>query len=360
MLLLLAQYLQQFHTGFSVFQYLSLRGILGVLTALGIALFLGPQMIRALVFRQIGQSVRNDGPQSHLSKAGTPTMGGALILIAIAVSTLLWADLTNLYVWVVLGVTLSFGAIGWVDDYRKVIEKNSRGLPSRWKYFWQSVFGLVAAVILYLTAQTPIETTLIVPFFKDVTIQLGLMYIVLTYFVIVGASNAVNLTDGLDGLAIMPTVMVGGALGIFAYLSGNVRFADYLLIPYVLGSGELIIFCGALLGAGLGFLWFNTYPAQVFMGDVGALALGAALGTIAVIVRQEIVLFIMGGIFVVETLSVIVQVASFKLTGRRVFRMAPIHHHFELKGWPEPRVIVRFWIITVVLVLVGLATLKLR
>ncbi len=360
MLLLLAQYLQQFHTGFSVFQYLTLRGILGVLTALGIALFMGPQMIRALVFRQIGQSVRNDGPQSHLSKAGTPTMGGALILIAIAVSTLLWADLSNLYVWVVLGVTLSFGAIGWVDDYRKVIEKNSRGLPSRWKYFWQSVFGLTAAVILYYTAQTPIETTLIVPFFKDVTIQLGLFYIVLTYFVIVGSSNAVNLTDGLDGLAIMPTVMVGGALGIFAYLSGNVRFADYLLIPYVLGSGELIIFCGALLGAGLGFLWFNTYPAQVFMGDVGALALGAALGTIAVIVRQEIVLFIMGGIFVVETLSVIVQVASFKLTGRRVFRMAPIHHHFELKGWPEPRVIVRFWIITVVLVLIGLATLKLR
>ena len=360
MLLLLAQYLQQFHTGFAVFQYLTLRGILGVLTALGIALFVGPGMIRALVFRQIGQSVRNDGPQSHLSKAGTPTMGGALILIAIAISTLLWADLTNLYVWVVLGVTLSFGAIGWVDDYRKVIEKNSRGLPSRWKYFWQSVFGLVAAVVLYVTAKTPIETTLIVPFFKDVTLQLGLMYIVLTYFVIVGASNAVNLTDGLDGLAIMPTVMVGGALGIFAYLSGNVRFADYLLIPYVLGSGELIIFCGALLGAGLGFLWFNTYPAQVFMGDVGALALGAALGTIAVIVRQEIVLFIMGGIFVVETLSVIVQVASFKLTGRRVFRMAPIHHHFELKGWPEPRVIVRFWIITVVLVLIGLATLKLR
>lgn len=360
MLLLLAQYLQQFHTGFAVFQYLTLRGILGVLTALGIALFVGPHMIRALMFRQIGQSVRNDGPQSHLSKAGTPTMGGALILVAIGISTLLWADLTNIYVWVVLGVTFSFGAIGWVDDYRKVIEKNSRGLPSRWKYFWQSVFGLVASVVLYYTAATPMETTLIVPFFKDVTIQLGLLYIVLSYFVIVGASNAVNLTDGLDGLAIMPTVMVGGALGIFAYLSGNVRFADYLLIPYVLGAGELIIFCGALLGAGLGFLWFNTYPAQVFMGDVGALALGAALGVIAVIVRQEIVLFIMGGIFVVETLSVIVQVASFKLTGRRVFRMAPIHHHFELKGWPEPRVIVRFWIITVVLVLVGLSTLKLR
>ncbi|MEH6564172.1 MAG: phospho-N-acetylmuramoyl-pentapeptide-transferase [Halopseudomonas sp.] len=360
MLLILAEFLQQYYSGFSVFQYLTLRGILGVLTALGLALCLGPWMIRTLSFRQIGQSVRNDGPQSHLSKAGTPTMGGALILVAIGISTLLWADLSNLYVWVVLGVTFSFGAVGWVDDYRKVVEKNSRGLPSRWKYFWQSVFGLVAAIILYLYAQSPAETTLIVPFFKQVEFQLGIFFIVLTYFVIVGSSNAVNLTDGLDGLAIMPTVMVGGALGIFAYLSGNARFAEYLLIPYVPGAGELIIFCGALLGAGLGFLWFNTYPAQVFMGDVGALALGAALGVIAVIVRQEIVLFIMGGIFVVETLSVIVQVASFKLTGRRVFRMAPIHHHFELKGWPEPRVIVRFWIITVVLVLIGLATLKLR
>ncbi|SDU22262.1 phospho-N-acetylmuramoyl-pentapeptide-transferase [Halopseudomonas salegens] len=360
MLLWLAQYLQQFHSGFAVFQYLTLRGILGVLTALGLALFLGPWMIRTLQIRQIGQSVRNDGPQSHLSKKGTPTMGGALILVAIALSTLLWADLSNLYVWVVLGVTISFGAIGWVDDYRKVIEKNSRGLPSRWKYLWQSVFGLIAAIVLYWSASTPVETTLIVPFFKQLEFQLGLLFIVLTYFVIVGSSNAVNLTDGLDGLAILPTVMVGGGLGIFAYLSGNVQFAEYLLIPHIPGSGELIIFCGALIGAGLGFLWFNTYPAQIFMGDVGALSLGAALGVIAVIVRQEIVLFIMGGIFVVETLSVIVQVASFKLTGRRVFRMAPIHHHFELKGWPEPRVIVRFWIITVVLVLVGLASLKLR
>ena len=360
MLLLLAEFLQQYYSGFAVFQYLTLRGILGVLTALAMALFLGPWMIRTLQIRQIGQAVRNDGPQSHLSKKGTPTMGGALILVAIGVSTLLWADLSNLYVWVVLGVTISFGAVGWVDDYRKVIEKNSRGLPSRWKYFWQSVFGLAAAVVLYMAAKTPVETTLIVPFFKQVEFQLGALFVVLTYFVIVGSSNAVNLTDGLDGLAIMPTVMVGGALGIFAYLSGNAKFAEYLLIPYVPGAGELIIFCGALLGAGLGFLWFNTYPAQVFMGDVGALALGAALGVIAVIVRQEIVLFIMGDIFVVETLSVIVQVASFKLTGRRVFRMAPIHHHFELKGWPEPRVIVRFWIITVVLVLIGLATLKLR
>ena len=364
MLLLLAEYLQQFYNGFGVFQYLTLRGILGVLTALALSLWLGPWMIRTLQIRQIGQAVRNDGPQSHLSKKGTPTMGGALILSAIAISTLLWADLSNRYVWVVLAVTLLFGAIGWVDDYRKVIEKNSRGLPSRWKYFWQSVFGLAAAVFLLVTAQSPVETTLIVPMFKDVSIALGaglgIGFIVLTYFVIVGTSNAVNLTDGLDGLAIMPTVMVGGALGIFCYLSGNVKFAEYLLIPYVPGAGELIVFCAAMVGAGLGFLWFNTDPAQVFMGDVGALALGAALGTIAVIVRQEIVLFIMGGVFVMETLSVIIQVASFKLTGKRVFRMAPIHHHFELKGWPEPRVIVRFWIITVILVLVGLATLKLR
>ena len=364
MLLLLAEYLQQFYNGFGVFQYLTLRGILGVLTALALSLWLGPWMIRTLQIRQIGQAVRNDGPQSHLSKKGTPTMGGALILSAIAISTLLWAELSNRYVWVVLAVTLLFGAIGWVDDYRKVIEKNSRGLPSRWKYFWQSVFGLAAAVFLLVTAQSPVETTLIVPMFKDVSIALGaglgIGFIVLTYFVIVGTSNAVNLTDGLDGLAIMPTVMVGGALGIFCYLSGNVKFAEYLLIPYVPGAGELIVFCAAMVGAGLGFLWFNTYPAQVFMGDVGALALGAALGTIAVIVRQEIVLFIMGGVFVMETLSVIIQVASFKLTGKRVFRMAPIHHHFELKGWPEPRVIVRFWIITVILVLVGLATLKLR
>ncbi len=291
---------------------------------------------------------------------GREMISGDSIIMPIAISTLLWADLSNRYVWVVLVVTLLFGAIGWVDDYRKVIEKNSRGLPSRWKYFWQSVFGIGAAVFLYMTAETPIETTLIVPMLKSVEIQLGIFFVVLTYFVIVGSSNAVNLTDGLDGLAIMPTVMVAGALGIFCYLSGNVKFAEYLLIPNVPGAGELIVFCAALVGAGLGFLWFNTYPAQVFMGDVGALALGAALGTIAVIVRQEIVLFIMGGVFVMETLSVMIQVASFKLTGRRVFRMAPIHHHFELKGWPEPRVIVRFWIITVILVLIGLATLKLR
>lgn len=360
MLLLLAEYLQEYYKGFAVFQYLTLRGIFGVLTALAMSLWLGPKMIRILRNLQIGQSVRTDGPQSHLSKSGTPTMGGALIIASITISTLLWADLSNRYVWIVLLVTVFFGAVGWVDDYRKVVEKNSRGLPGRWKYFWQSVFGLAAALVLYFTAQTPAETELIVPFLKGISIPLGAGFVLLTYLVIVGTSNAVNLTDGLDGLAILPTVLVGGALGIFAYLSGHISFAQYLFIPYVPGVGELIIFCGALVGAGLGFLWFNTYPAQVFMGDVGALALGAALGTVAVIVRQEIVLFIMGGVFVVETLSVVIQVASFKLTGKRVFRMAPIHHHFELKGWPEPRVIVRFWIITVVLVLVGLATLKLR
>ncbi len=366
MLLLLAEYLQQFYKGFGVFQYLTLRGILSVLTALSLSLWLGPWMIRTLQIRQIGQAVRNDGPQSHLSKKGTPTMGGALILTAIAISTLLWADLSNRYVWVVLVVTLLFGAIGWVDDYRKVIEKNSRGLPSRWKYFWQSVFGIGAAVFLYMTAETPIETTLIVPMLKSVEIQLGIFFVVLTYFVIVGSSNAVNLTDGLDGLAIMPTVMVAGALGIFCYLSGNVKFAEYLLIPNVPGAGELIVFCAALVGAGLGFLWFNTYPAQVFMGDVGALALGAALGTIAVIVRQEIVLFIMGGVFVAETVSVMIQVSYFKYTkkkygqGRRIFKMAPLHHHFEQLGVKESQVVIRFWIVSMMLCLAGLASLKLR
>jgi len=360
MLLLLAEYLSQFYTGFGVFRYITLRGIMGILTALGLSLFLGPWLITRLKEKQIGQAIRSDGPQSHLSKAGTPTMGGALILLSIAISTLLWSDLTSRYVWVTLIVTLIFGAVGWVDDWRKVIEKNPRGLPARWKYFWQSIGGLGAAIVLYMTSQSPVETQLILPFFKDIAIDMGIFFIVFTYFVIVGSSNAVNLTDGLDGLAIMPTVMVAAALAVFAYLSGHVQFANYLHIPYVAGSGELIIFCGAIVGAGLGFLWFNTYPAQVFMGDVGALSLGAALGVIAVIVRQELVLVIMGGVFVMETISVILQVASFKLTGRRIFRMAPIHHHFELKGWPEPRVIVRFWIITVVLVLIGLATLKIR
>lgn len=360
MLYWLADVLSEYIGALTVFKYLTLRGILGVITALFIALWVGPHMIHKLSVRQIGQSVRDDGPKSHLSKAGTPTMGGALILVAIGIATLLWSDLNNRYVWITLFVCTAFGAIGWVDDYRKVVEKNSKGLPARWKYFWQSVAAIIAGLALYSTATLPQETELIVPFFKDVVFDLGPAFIVLTYFVLVGSSNAVNLTDGLDGLAIMPTVLVAGALGIFAYVSGNSVFANYLHIPYVPGSGELIIFCGAMVGAGLGFLWFNTYPAQVFMGDVGALALGAALGIVAVIVRQEIVLFVMGGVFVMETVSVILQVASFKLTGRRIFRMAPLHHHFELKGWPEPRVIVRFWIVTVILVLIGLATLKIR
>jgi len=361
MLLWLTEILSEYFTALTVFQYLTLRAILGVLTALLISLLIGPLMIRKLSQYQIGQAVRDDGPQTHLSKAGTPTMGGALILVAIAISTLLWADLSNRYVWVVLLVTLLFGAIGWVDDYRKVVERNPRGLPGRWKYFWQSVIGATAAVVLYFSSALPQETSLYLPFLKNVSITMGpILFILLSYFVIVGSSNAVNLTDGLDGLAIMPTVMVASALAIFAYVSGHAEFANYLLIPHLPGAGELIVFCCALVGAGLGFLWFNTYPAQVFMGDVGALALGAALGVVAVIVRQETVLFIMGGVFVMETVSVILQVASFKLTGRRIFRMAPLHHHFELKGWPEPRVIVRFWVITVVLVLIGLASLKIR
>ncbi|MBM6549747.1 phospho-N-acetylmuramoyl-pentapeptide-transferase [Marinomonas ostreistagni] len=360
MLLLLTAYLSKYFTFFTVFNYLSLRAILGVLTALFISLLIGGKVIRLLQRLQIGQAVRDDGPQSHLSKAGTPTMGGVMILFSITISTLLWGDLTNEYVWLTLLTMIAFGAVGWIDDYRKVVEKNSRGLPAKWKYFWQSFIGLSAALFLYFHASTPAETELLIPLFKDAAIPLGIFFVVLTYFVIVGTSNAVNLTDGLDGLAILPTVLVGGALGLFAYLTGNVKFAEYLLIPYVQGSGELIVFCAALVGAGLGFLWFNTYPAQVFMGDVGSLALGAALGVIAVIVRQELVLFIMGGVFVMETVSVILQVASYKLTKRRIFRMAPIHHHFELKGWAEPKVIVRFWIITVCLVLIGIATLKVR
>ncbi len=360
MLLWLAEYLAQFESGFNVFQYLTLRAILGVLTALGIAFLVGPVMIRRLSHYQIGQQVRADGPQSHLGKAGTPTMGGALILVSIAVSTLLWGNLGNRYVWVCLIVTLAFGWIGWVDDYKKLILKNSKGLAARWKYFWQSVVAFGVAWYLFSSAQVPAETQLIVPFFKEVAINMGALYILFTYFVIVGSSNAVNLTDGLDGLAILPTVMVAGALAVFAYLTGNSVFAEYLAIPFIREAGELTVFAGAIVGSGLGFLWFNAYPAQVFMGDVGALALGAALGILAVLVRQELVYFIMGGVFVMETVSVILQVASFKLTGRRIFRMAPLHHHFELKGWPEPRVIVRFWIITVILVLVGLATLKIR
>jgi len=360
MLLKLFTWMAQFNPDFSVFTYITLRGILSTLTALAISLLLGPAFIRRLVKKQVRQPIRKLGPESHFSKAGTPTMGGALILFAIVVSTLLWADLDNRYVWTVLLVTLAFGVIGWVDDYKKLVLQDSAGLAGRWKYFFQSIVGLSAAVYLYSTAQVPAETELIVPFFKGVIIPLGMGYVVLTYFFIVGFSNAVNLTDGLDGLAIMPAVFIAVALGIFAYVTGHSVFSDYLSIPYIAGAGELAIFCGALAGAGLGFLWFNTYPAQVFMGDIGALAMGAALGLIAVIVRQELVFILMAGVFVMETVSVILQVASFKLTGRRIFRMAPIHHHFELKGWPEPRVIVRFWIISVILVLAGLATLKIR
>ncbi len=360
MLLYLTEYLTQFHSGFNVFQYLTLRAILGVLTALLISFLVGPYMIRRLSQYRIGQMVRDDGPETHFSKAGTPTMGGALILVAIGISTLLWSDLGSRYVWVALLVTFAFGAIGFVDDYKKLVRRDPKGLPARYKYLWQSVAGLAAALFLYYTAENPVETQLIIPFVKDVVINLGFGYVILTYLVIVGTSNAVNLTDGLDGLAILPAVMVAGGLGVFAYLAGNAIFARYLGIPFVPGVGEMVVLCGSLVGAGLGFLWFNTYPAQVFMGDVGALALGAALGVIAVLVRQELVLMIMGGVFVMETVSVILQVASYKLTGRRIFRMAPLHHHFELKGWPEPRVIVRFWIVTIILVLIGLSSLKIR
>lgn len=360
MLIFLASYLEQYIAAFSVVQYLTMRTILGTLTALGFSLLLGPKVIRSLNAKQYGQSIREDGPQSHLDKAGTPTMGGVLIIVSVCLSTILWSDLTNRYVLAILFVTVSFGLIGWIDDYRKIIEKNSAGLSAKSKYLLQSLAAIIVVVALYMTHDLLVEQSLIVPFFKSFSLDLGWFYIVLGYFVIVGASNAVNLTDGLDGLAILPTVLVGGALGIIAYLVGHSEFSQYLHIPFLPGAGELVIFCGALGGAGLGFLWFNTYPAQIFMGDVGALSLGAALGTIALITRHEIVFFIMAGIFVMETLSVIIQVVSFKLTGRRVFKMAPLHHHYELKGWPEPRVIVRFWIITVILVLVGLATLKLR
>ncbi|MDO7084987.1 phospho-N-acetylmuramoyl-pentapeptide-transferase [Pseudocolwellia sp. AS88] len=360
MLLWLAEYLTQYFSAFNVFSYLTFRAIVSTLTALIVSLYFGPKLIKYLQDMQIGQTVRDDGPESHLSKSGTPTMGGILILASIVFSVLLWGDLSNTYVQVVLFVVVSFGIIGFVDDYRKVIRKDSNGLIARWKYFWQTVVGLATAIFLYQFAQTPEETSLVIPFIKDVLPQLGLFYIVMTYFVIVGTSNAVNLTDGLDGLAIVPTIMVAGALGLFAYVTGNANFSEYLNISHIPLTSELAVVCTAIVGAGLGFLWFNTYPAQVFMGDVGSLALGAALGVIAVLVRQELVLFIMGGVFVVETVSVILQVGSYKLRGQRIFRMAPIHHHYELKGWPEPRVIVRFWIISVVLVLIGLATLKLR
>jgi len=360
MLLWLGEYLTQYFSAFNVFSYLTFRAIVSALTALGVSLYFGPKLIKYLQLMQIGQTVRDDGPQSHLSKSGTPTMGGILILASIVLSILLWADLLNTYVQVVLFVVVSFGIIGFVDDYRKVIRKDSNGLIARWKYFWQTVVGISTALFLYSFAQSPEETSLIIPFVKDVLPQLGIFYVVMTYFVIVGTSNAVNLTDGLDGLAIVPTIMVASAFALFAYVTGHANFSDYLNIPHIPLTSELVIVCTSIVGAGLGFLWFNTYPAQVFMGDVGSLALGAALGVIAVLVRQELVLFIMGGVFVVETVSVILQVGSYKLRGQRIFRMAPIHHHYELKGWPEPRVIVRFWIISMVLVLIGLATLKLR
>jgi phospho-N-acetylmuramoyl-pentapeptide-transferase len=361
MLLDLFEWLTQYYGGFRVFGYLTLRAIFAALTALTIAMFVGPSMIRLLAARQIGQVVRDDGPGSHLGKKGTPTMGGALILIAVTAGTLLWADLANRFVWIALSVTLAFGLIGFYDDYLKLVVRDPRGLAARWKYLWQSLAGLATALAMWQTAATPAETSLYLPFLKNFAVPMSAVaFVVLTYFVIVGSSNAVNLTDGLDGLAIMPCVMVAGALGVFAYATGHVNFSAYLQIPYVPGAGEMMIFVATIVGAGLGFLWFNTYPAQVFMGDIGALALGAALGVVAVIVRQEIVLAIMGGIFVLETLSVILQVASFRLRGKRIFRMAPIHHHYELKGWAEPKVIVRFWIISFMLVLIGLATLKLR
>ena len=361
MLLAFFQWLAQDIRAFNVFGYITLRTMLAALTALAISFIIGPMMIRKLTAYKIGQSVRDDGPQTHLVKAGTPTMGGALILMSIVLTTLLWADLSNRYIWVVLLTTLGFGVIGWIDDYRKVVYRNPRGLPAGAKFFWQSVIATAVAVYLALTAEIPAQTDMIVPFFKEIAIPLGITgFIILTYFVIVGTSNAVNLTDGLDGLAIMPTVMISSALAVFAYVTGHIVFAKYLGIPYIPNAGELSVFCGAMTGAGLAFLWFNAYPAEVFMGDVGALALGAALGIVTVIVRQEIVLVIMGGVFVVEALSVMLQVASFKLVGKRIFRMAPLHHHFELKGWKENQVVVRFWIITIILVLIGLSTLKLR
>ncbi len=367
MLLALAQWLAQDIRFFNVFNYITLRTVLAAMTALLISFMVGPAMIRKLTAYKIGQAVRTDGPQTHLVKAGTPTMGGALILTSMAITTLLWADLHNRYVWVALLSTLAVGVIGWVDDYRKVVHRNPDGLSARAKMFWQSLIAVAVAGYLWKTSTLPAQTELIVPIFKFVVIPLSALgFMAVSYFVIVGASNAVNLTDGLDGLAIMPTVMVASALAIFAYVAGNVVFAKYLGVPYVPGAGELAVFCGGIAGAGLAFLWFNAYPAEVFMGDVGALALGAALGVVAVIVRQELVLGIMGGVFVVEAISVMLQVSWFKYTkrkygtGQRILLMAPLHHHFEQKGWKETQVVVRFWIITMLLVLLGLATLKIR
>ncbi|GAA5784535.1 phospho-N-acetylmuramoyl-pentapeptide-transferase [Chitiniphilus shinanonensis] len=361
MLVWLFEWLGESIRAFNVFSYLTLRAVLAMMTALAISWLLGPLVIRKLTEMKVGQAVRNDGPQTHLVKAGTPTMGGTLILLAIGLTTLLWGDLGNKYVWLTLVVTLATGIVGFVDDYKKVALKNPKGLSAKAKMFWQSLIAIGAGLFLVNVGQLPSHTGFIIPFYKEILYPFGAVgFCVLTYCVIVGTSNAVNLTDGLDGLAIMPTVFVAGAFCIFAYVAGNAVFSKYLGVPHVPGAGELIIFCAAMAGAGLGFLWFNAYPAEVFMGDVGALALGAGLGTVAVIVRQEIVLFIMGGVFVVEALSVMIQVASFKITGKRVFRMAPLHHHYELKGWKETQVVVRFWIITILLVMAGLATLKLR
>ncbi len=360
MLVWLAEYLQQYFSIFNVVSYLSFRAVLALLTALLISLWIGPEVIRRLQLLKFGQEVRNDGPESHFSKRGTPTMGGIMILFAITASTLVWGNLTNPYIWISLFVLLGYGAVGFVDDYRKITRKNTDGLIPRWKYFWLSAVALIAVFMMYAMGKDTDATRLVVPFFKDIMPQLGVFYIIFSYFVIVGTSNAVNLTDGLDGLAIMPTVFVAGAFGIIAWATGNIEISKYLYIPYIKHTSELVIFCTAIVGAGLGFLWFNTYPAQLFMGDVGSLALGGALGVLAVLVRQEFLLVIMGGVFVMETVSVILQVGSYKLRKKRIFRMAPIHHHYELKGWPEPRVIIRFWIISLILVLLGLVTLKLR
>lgn len=361
MLFWITQQLQSQYHAFRVFQYLTFRSILAAITALIVGLLCGPATIRWLKKLQIGQMVRDDGPKSHLSKAGTPTMGGVLILLSVTISCLLWGDLTQASLWLVLFVTISFGLIGFVDDYRKLVLKNSRGLPGRWKFFWQSLIAVLVICYLYFGNNSLLHTSISIPFFKSVFINLGYIFPIFAYFVIVGSSNAVNLTDGLDGLAIVPIFMIAGALGIFAYATSNIIYAHYLTIPFLSNIGEITIFCAAIVGAGLGFLWYNSYPAEIFMGDVGSLSLGAALGMVAILVRQELVLLIMGGLFVVETASVILQVAYFKYTkGKRLFRMAPLHHHFELKGWSEPKVIVRFWIITVILVLCGLATLKLR
>ncbi|MDG6895683.1 MULTISPECIES: phospho-N-acetylmuramoyl-pentapeptide-transferase [Volucribacter] len=361
MLVWLADYLVQYHSFFNVISYITVRAILALLTALLICLWIGPKTIRRLQLLKFGQVIRAEGPESHLSKKGTPTMGGIMILIAIGISVLLWANLTNPYIWLSLFILFGYGIVGFVDDYYKVVRKNTDGLIARWKYFWLSAIALVAVFIMYALGKDSDATRLVVPFFKEIMPQLGLFYIVLSYFVIVGTSNAVNLTDGLDGLAIMPTVLVAGAFALIAWATGNVNFAEYLHIPYIKFSSELAVFCTAIVGAGLGFLWFNTYPAQVFMGDVGSLSLGGALGVVAVLVRQELLLVIMGGVFVMEALSVILQVGSYKLRNKqRIFLMAPIHHHYEKKGWPEPRVIVRFWIISLMLVLIGLVTLKIR